>query len=205
MKEPDDQQPREALQDEVARFAADPGDRAELRRMLEEFQELRPRSEAYGALRGQVELAEDFDELPADIAEALGAIPGAHERAQEGARQAAQGNVVALGRLIDEHEAEHGAILAEALRRVDAQLLATAFSVDVEDLKLPEDSERRGEKLVTLQSLVALLERKLKLGVPPEVAHRPAAYGGQTMLDLIAADRHVELLDSVRASFEWEQ
>ncbi len=29
----------------------------------------RPVAEAFGALRGQIELAEDFDELPADFAE----------------------------------------------------------------------------------------------------------------------------------------
>jgi prevent-host-death family protein len=28
---------------------------------------------AYGALRGQIELADDFDELPADVADAFGA------------------------------------------------------------------------------------------------------------------------------------
>lgn len=32
-------------------------------------QRRRPLAEAFGALRGQIELADDFDELPADIAE----------------------------------------------------------------------------------------------------------------------------------------
>ena len=33
------------------------------------FQELRPISEAFGALRGQIVLADDFDELPSDFTE----------------------------------------------------------------------------------------------------------------------------------------
>jgi prevent-host-death family protein len=32
-------------------------------------QRRRPLAEAFGALRGQIELADDFDELPADFAE----------------------------------------------------------------------------------------------------------------------------------------
>ena len=32
-----------------------------------------PRASAYGALRGRVHMADDFDELPDDIAEAFGA------------------------------------------------------------------------------------------------------------------------------------
>jgi hypothetical protein len=52
--------------------------------------------------------------------------------------------------------------------------------------------------------LADLLERKLKAGRAPEVARRPAAaYGGQTMLELIARDRHRELLETVDASFDW--
>jgi hypothetical protein len=64
-------------------------------------------------------------------------------------------------------------------------------------------SERQ-EKLATLLAVVDLLERKLKPGRLPGVARRPAdAYDGQTMLELIAADRHRELLEQVRASFDW--
>jgi hypothetical protein len=62
----------------------------------------------------------------------------------------------------------------------------------------------RQEKLHTLVAAVDLLERKLKPGRLPGVARRPSeAYGGETMLDLIAADRHLELLEQVRASFDW--
>lgn len=62
----------------------------------------------------------------------------------------------------------------------------------------------RQEKLQTLLAVVDLLERKLKPGRLPGVARRPAdAYDGETMLDLVAADRHRELLEQVRASFDW--
>ena len=62
----------------------------------------------------------------------------------------------------------------------------------------------RQEKLGILLAITDLLERKLKPRRLPGVARRPAdAYGGKTMLELIADDRHRELLDLVRASFDW--
>jgi hypothetical protein len=64
----------------------------------------------------------------------------------------------------------------------------------------------RQDKLATLLALADLLERKLKTDRIPGIARRPAdAYGGKTMLDLIAADRHRELLGTARASFDWSQ
>ena len=64
----------------------------------------------------------------------------------------------------------------------------------------------RQEKLATLLALADLLERKLKSDRIPGVARRPAdAYGGKTMLDLIAEDRQRELLGLVRDSFAWSQ
>jgi hypothetical protein len=66
-------------------------------------------------------------------------------------------------------------------------------------------SERQ-DKLATLLALADLLERKLKTERIPGIARRPAeAYGGLTMLELIAADRQRELLGMVRASFDWSQ
>jgi hypothetical protein len=62
----------------------------------------------------------------------------------------------------------------------------------------------RREKLNILASLVDLLERKLKPGRLPGVARTPArAYGGLTMLEMVASDRHHELIEDVRDSFEW--
>jgi hypothetical protein len=62
----------------------------------------------------------------------------------------------------------------------------------------------RQEKLAAILAVADLLERKLKSGRVAGVARRPAdAYGGRTMLQMIAADRHAELLASVRGSFDW--
>ena len=64
-------------------------------------------------------------------------------------------------------------------------------------------SERQ-EKVQTLIAIADLLERKLKPGRLAGVARRPAdAYGGKTMLELIVAGRHRELLELVRDSFDW--
>jgi hypothetical protein len=62
----------------------------------------------------------------------------------------------------------------------------------------------RQEKVQTLLAIVDLLERKLKPGRLPGVARRAAdAYDGKTMLELIGGDRHRELLERVRESFDW--
>jgi DNA-binding XRE family transcriptional regulator len=64
-------------------------------------------------------------------------------------------------------------------------------------------SERQ-EKVQTLVAICDLLERKLKPGRLAGVARRPAdVYSGKTMLELVAADRHRELLELVRDSFDW--
>jgi nitroreductase len=61
---------------------------------------------------------------------------------------------------------------------------------------------RRAEKVAAVASIADLLSRKLKADRLPGIARRPAdAYGGMSMLDLIAADRHQELLESMRDSF----
>jgi hypothetical protein len=64
----------------------------------------------------------------------------------------------------------------------------------------------RTEKVTALLSLLDILQRKLKADRLPGIARRHAdAYGGATMLDLIVADRHDELLDITRRSFDWHQ
>lgn len=64
-------------------------------------------------------------------------------------------------------------------------------------------AERRG-KASTVLAIGDLLSHRLKPGRLPGVARRPApAYGGLTMLEVIAADRHEELLESVRGSFDF--
>jgi transcriptional regulator with XRE-family HTH domain len=64
----------------------------------------------------------------------------------------------------------------------------------------------RQEKVTALLALLDILQRKLKADRLPGIARRPApAYGGPTMLELIAQDRHDELLATTRESFAWHQ
>lgn len=62
----------------------------------------------------------------------------------------------------------------------------------------------RWAKLTTLLAVGELFARKLRPHVLPGVARTKAeAYGGRTMLELIAADQHEWLLNDVRESFDW--
>jgi hypothetical protein len=62
----------------------------------------------------------------------------------------------------------------------------------------------RKDKVATVAAIADVLERKLKADRIPGIARRPAqAYRDNTMLELIAADRHLELLDITRRSFDW--
>jgi len=62
----------------------------------------------------------------------------------------------------------------------------------------------RKAKAATVAAIADVLARRLKPARLPGIARRPAAdYGGKTMLELIAADRHEWLLDSVRRSFDY--
>jgi hypothetical protein len=62
----------------------------------------------------------------------------------------------------------------------------------------------RQDKAATVASIADLLSRKLKAERVPGIARRPAdAYGGLTMLEMVGADRHDELLESVRESFDY--
>ena len=102
-------------------------------------------------------------------------------------------------------------VVDEAIGRVKddvADLQAKVADLEAK-VTTPEDLAALEEikaKLAALASLADLLEAKLKSGRLPGIARRPAdAYGGLSMLDMIAADRHDELLQSVRESFEWER
>lgn len=62
----------------------------------------------------------------------------------------------------------------------------------------------RQPKLLTVLEIADLLERNLRPDRTPGVVRAPAdAYEGRSMLELIAADRHQELLENVRRSFDW--
>jgi hypothetical protein len=62
----------------------------------------------------------------------------------------------------------------------------------------------RQEKAATVAAVADLLAHRLKPERIPGIARRPArAYGNRTMLEMIEADRHRELLAQVRGSFDW--
>ena len=62
----------------------------------------------------------------------------------------------------------------------------------------------RQEKVATVAAVADLLLHSLKPERIAGAARRPAAaYGGLTMLEMIRRDRHRELLDLVRSSFDW--
>ena len=62
----------------------------------------------------------------------------------------------------------------------------------------------RQPKLLQILRIGDLLERNLQPQRIPAVVRSDAdAYGGRSMLELIAEDRHDELLSSVERSFEW--
>jgi hypothetical protein len=62
----------------------------------------------------------------------------------------------------------------------------------------------RLEKATTVAEIADLLSHRLKPERVPGVARRSAAsYGGLTMLEMISRDRHRELLESVRQTFDW--
>ncbi len=64
----------------------------------------------------------------------------------------------------------------------------------------------RTTKIATLATLAEVLRHRLREGFPAAVVRRPAdAYGGRSMLDVIADDEHEWLLNSVRDSFDFHQ
>ena len=93
------------------------------------------------------------------------------------------------------------------LFELDRTELAKLFGVKRQAV---EQWERRGvpadrqAKLATIVAIGELLAQKLRSGLLPGVARRPApAYEGKTMLQMIADERHEELLDGIRRSFDW--
>ncbi len=67
-------------------------------------------------------------------------------------------------------------------------------------------SSRNLAKLGVLVELADILRYRLLPGLPAEVVRRPAeAYGGRTMLEVIAADEHEWLLQTTRDSFNFSQ
>lgn len=64
----------------------------------------------------------------------------------------------------------------------------------------------RTTKVAAIAEIADLLRHRLREGLPPAVVRRPAdAYGGRSMLDVIADDEHEWLLGSVRDSFDFHR
>ncbi|MGH2812878.1 MAG: hypothetical protein ACRDI1_09225 [Actinomycetota bacterium] len=62
----------------------------------------------------------------------------------------------------------------------------------------------RTEKLASVLAIADLLTNKLKTDRVPGVVRRPSgAFGGNSILECIAADRHLEVLDSLHETFDW--
>jgi hypothetical protein len=62
----------------------------------------------------------------------------------------------------------------------------------------------RQEKAAAVAAIADLLSHRLSQERIPGAARRPAdAYGGRTMLEMIESDRHRELLEAIRRSFDW--
>ncbi len=103
--------------------------------------------------------------------------------------------------------------LAPPLERVqDALGLTTGelgglFGVSrqaIEQWKVRGVPEDRRPKLADLVAVVDLLDRKLKPGRLPLVARRPAsAFGGRSILEMVAADHHRDLRGSVEGALDW--
>ena len=63
---------------------------------------------------------------------------------------------------------------------------------------------RRQAKAATVAAVCDLLKHRLKPERIPGIARQPAAaYGGLSMLEMIERDRHDELHELVRRSFDW--
>lgn len=66
---------------------------------------------------------------------------------------------------------------------------------------LPADREA---KVATVAQIASILRHYLVPERIPGIARKPAdAYGGRSMLDMIEADGHLELLELTRRSFDW--
>src|SRR5262249_263738 len=109
----------------------------------------------------------------------------------------------------DQRPVGSAALLRRAMElfELDRTELATRFGVRRQGVEQWErrnvPAERRG-KLAAMVAVGELLARRLRPGLLPGVARRVAqAYQGLTMLEMIRLDRHDDLLEDVRKSFDW--
>ena len=72
-----------------------------------------------------------------------------------------------------------------------------------DERRVPGD---RQAKLTIVHAIVELLSRHLKVSALSGIVRTPADdYGGTSMLDMIAADRHEEVLDGAREAFDYSR
>lgn len=157
--------------------------------------------------------------LVAEIRECIpGAVPlvppaglGVHWASGEAMRRALQlfGHALAEEAGADDPGTKSAPLLKRVMElfELDRTELASLFGVKRQAV---EQWERRGvpadrqAKLATIVAIGQLLHQKLRPGLLPGVARRKASvYQGGTMLQMIAEDRHEELLKSIRESFDW--
>jgi hypothetical protein len=103
-----------------------------------------------------------------------------------------------LPRLLDEIEASFG------LSKTELGRLFGVSRQAVDQWRARGVPGDRQEKAATIAATADLLSHQLKAERLPGIARRPApAYGGLTMLEMIERDRHRDLLERVRAAFDW--
>jgi DNA-binding XRE family transcriptional regulator len=156
-------------------------------------------------------LAEVREEVPGSVPLVPKAGLCAHWASGDAVRTAVRLIERALGEQPEEdgRPAGSAALLKRAMElfELDRTELAKLFGVRRQAV---EQWERRGvpaerrAKLATTVAIGELLALKLRPALLPGVARRPApAYQGRTMLGMIQQDRHDELLEDVRGSFDW--
>ena len=108
-----------------------------------------------------------------------------------------------------EHEQRNASPLRRAMSTLDlssndmADLMGVKRQAVEKWLMAGPPIERTG-KIGALAEIADILQYRLRDGIPPVVVRRSAdAYGGRTMLEVIAHDEHEWLLRSVRDSFDF--
>jgi DNA-binding transcriptional regulator YdaS (Cro superfamily) len=109
------------------------------------------------------------------------------------------------------HEREQASPLRRAMETFDltGSAMADLMGVKrqaVDKWLLAGPPPDRAPKIAAIAEIGDILRHRLREGLPIAVVRRPAdAYGGRTMLEVIAADEHEWLLRSVRDSFDFRQ
>ncbi len=108
-----------------------------------------------------------------------------------------------------EYEQERSSPLRRAMTTLDltssdvARLMGVKRQA-VDKWLLAGPPVNRCQKIGAIAEISDILRHRLREGLPAVAARRPAdAYAGRTMLELIEADEHEWLLQSVKESFDY--